>query len=59
MQEEATIAMIGIRDLHDAVFFYLILVLIFVSYIIIVNIFQKNILVRPRDLTHNTILEII
>ena len=58
-QEEATISMIGIRDLHDNVFYYLIFVSIFVTYYLFISVFQNNLNVSIKDLNHNSILEII
>ena len=42
-QEEATLSMIGIRDLHDNIFFYILFILIFVTYFIIINTYHKDI----------------
>lgn len=58
-QEESSISMIGIRDLHDSLMFYLIIILILVTYFIIFNILQKNLFVRIKEFIHNTTLEII
>lgn len=58
-QEESSISMIGIRDLHDSLMYYLIIVLILVTYFLFFNVLQKNIYVRIREFIHNTQLEII
>lgn len=58
-QEESSISMIGIRDLHDSLMFYIIIILILVTYFIFFNILQKNLFVRVKEFIHNTTLEII
>jgi cytochrome c oxidase subunit 2 len=58
-QDEATPIMIGIRDLHDNILFYLIWILLFVAYWIIVNIVQRSTKIRSKDLNHSSIIEFI
>jgi hypothetical protein len=58
-QEESTINMLGIRDLHDHLMFYLILVLILVSYFLIVNILQINIPLKINVFVHDSFIEVI
>lgn len=61
-QEEASPIMIGIRDLHDNVMFYLIIILTIVSYFLIVNIIRISsirLIVKSRDFNHSTIVETI
>lgn len=58
-QEEATPIMIGIRDLHDNIMFYLIIILFFIGYFLIVNIFQLGLTIKSRDLNHSSIIEFI
>lgn len=58
-QDEATPIMIGIRDLYDNVLFYIIWIMIFVSYWIIVNILQKGSPIKPKDINHSSIVEFI
>ena len=57
-QDESTEIMIGIRDLHEYVLFYLIMILIFVSYLIIYLSLHNN-EHKSVDLNHNSILEFI
>lgn len=60
--EEASNQMIGIRDLHDEIMFYLIFVSIFVGYFILINILgliSNKINIRSRDLNHSTLVEVI
>lgn len=59
LQDEATPVMIGIRDLHDNIMFYLLIVVLFVSYFIIYNILQKGSSIKSKDLNHSTIVEFI
>ena len=58
-QEEATPIMIGIRDLHDNIMFYLIIILFFIGYFLIINIFQLGLTIKSRDLNHSSIVEFI
>jgi len=59
LQDEATYVMWSIRDLHDYVMFYIIIILIFIGYFLIVNILQKGINIKSKDLNHSSILEFI
>jgi Cytochrome C oxidase subunit II, transmembrane domain len=56
-QEEATPLMIGIRDLHDNIIFYLIIILSLISYFLIINLLQLGISIKSKDLNHSTIIE--
>jgi len=58
-QEESTPTMIGIRDLHDNVMFYLIVILLIVGYFLIVVILQKNMEIKSKDLNHSSVIEFI
>lgn len=57
-KDEATEIMIGIRDFHDYSIFYLIIVLIFVSYLLFYLTFSYN-NHKSVDLNHNSLLEFI
>lgn len=57
-KEEATEIMIGIRDLHDYILFYLLLIIIFVTYLLI-YVSYKNNSHKSLDLNHNSFLEFI
>lgn len=58
-QDEASPIMIGIRDLHDNILFYLIIIISFVGYFLLINIYQKGIRIRSKDLNHSSIVEFI
>lgn len=57
-KEESTDIMIGIRDLHDNIIFYLIMIFIFVFYLMIYILFNKN-EHKSIDMNHNNLLEFI
>jgi hypothetical protein len=58
-QEEVTPIMIGIKELHDRILYYLILIVSLVSYILI-KLFQKQtIKLKNKYLTHSTVVELI
>ena len=65
LQEEGSPIMIGIRDLHDEVMYYLIIIIILVSYILVKNIISysskkgKRLNINSKDLNHSTIVELI
>lgn len=56
MQEEASIGAIGIRDVHDNIMYYIIIILTVVTYGLYLVI-KKNI--KYKYLNHSTIIEII
>ena len=61
-QEEASINMIGLRDLHDSIMYYILIIVTIVTYILIKLIFEMNISVKTlvnKYITHSTIVEII
>lgn len=58
-QDEASLLMIGIRDLHDEILFYLIIILILVLYFLIYCVNQVNINIKSKDLNHSFLLEFI
>lgn len=57
-KDEATEAMLAIRDFHDFVLFYLILILVFVTYLLfyLSNHYNSH---KSVDLNHNAMLEFI
>lgn len=61
LQEEGSPIMIGIRDLHDQIMYYLLIIIIFVTYLLIKNIitYKKGININSKDLNHSTIVEFI
>lgn len=64
LQEEGSPIMIGIRDLHDEIMYYVIIIIIFVTYILIKNIISYKsgggkININSKDLNHSTIVELI
>ena len=56
LQDEATTNMIGIRELHEILLFYCIMIFTIVMYMSIYAIFSKK---RWADIRHNTIIELI
>lgn len=68
LQEEGSPIMIGIRDLHDEIMYYIIIIIILVTYILGQNIItykNKNekgiekLNINSKDLNHSTIVELI
>lgn len=57
-QDESTEIMIGIRDLHEYILFYLLIILIFVTYLLIYISISRN-EHKSIDLNHNSVLEFI
>lgn len=61
-QDSASPQMEALIELHDIIFFYLMLVLFMVGYIllsIIINFFHKNWLISNKYLNHGTLIELI
>lgn len=57
-QDESTISMIGIKDLHENILFYLIIVFILVLYYLFILINRNN-AHYTNDLNHHSLLELI
>jgi len=61
-QEEASINMIGIRDLHDSIMYYIIIIVSIVTYILIKLMLDMNSNFKSlvnKYLTHSTLVEVI
>jgi len=58
-QEESTPISAGIRDIHNNTFYYLIIVITFVTYLIIVMVYNNRSIQLLRIRNHSTIIEFI
>lgn len=58
-QDEANALMIGIKDLHDYILFYIIIILTIVSYFVLFVTLNYNLNIIVKELNHNSNLEII
>jgi cytochrome c oxidase subunit 2 len=58
-QDSATDIMEGIVNLHNTIFYYLVVIIVLVTWVILALIIQKQNKFSARNLTHGTLIEII